>query len=57
MNYMSNDELERYWFQYKAEPHGTPLETFCEIHRISYKALDNWRLYKMTPAPIWIPMR
>lgn len=45
MNYMSNDELERYWFQYKAEaeaePHGTPLETFCEIRRISYKALDN----------------
>ena len=46
MNYLSNDELERYWFQYKAEaePHGTPLETFCEINRISYKAFDNWRL-------------
>lgn len=45
MNYLSNDELERYWFRYKseAEPHGTSMERFCQIHKISYKALDNWR--------------
>lgn len=45
MNYLNNDELERYWFRYKseAEPHGTSLERFCQIHKISYKALDNWR--------------
>lgn len=44
-SYLSNEELERYWFQYKteAEIHGTPLEKFCRDNRISYKALDNWR--------------
>lgn len=44
-SYLSNEELERYWFQYKteAEIHGTPLEKFCRDNKISYKALDNWR--------------
>lgn len=44
-SYLSNEELERYWFQYKteAEIHGTPLEKFCRDNGISYKALDNWR--------------
>lgn len=45
MNYLSNDELERYWFQYKAEaePHGISLEQFCNTHKISWRAMDNWR--------------
>ena len=45
MSYLSNEELERWYFRYKteAEPHGTAMERFCEIHKISYKALDNWR--------------
>lgn len=45
MNYLNNDDLERYWFKYKSEgePHGTSLERFCQLHKISYKALDNWR--------------
>lgn len=45
MNYLNNEELERYWFKYKSEgePHGMSLERFCQLHKISYKALDNWR--------------
>lgn len=45
MNYLNNDELERYWFQYKAEcePHGISLEKFCNTQKISYRAMDNWR--------------
>lgn len=44
MNYLSNDELEHYWFQYKAEyePHGISLEQFCNTQKISYRAMDNW---------------
>lgn len=44
MNYLSNDEQERYWFQYKAEyePHGISLEQFCNTMKISYRAMDNW---------------
>lgn len=44
MNYLSNDELERFWFQYKAEcePHGISLEQFCNTQKISYRAMDNW---------------
>lgn len=44
-HYLSNEELEQYWFRYKtdSEIHGTSLEKFCEINRISYKAMDNWR--------------
>ena len=44
-HYLSNEELEQYWFRYKtdSEIHGTSLEKFCEMNRISYKAMDNWR--------------
>lgn len=42
MNYLNNDELERYWFKYKSEgePHGMSLEKFRQLHQISYKAFD-----------------
>lgn len=35
MNYLNNDELERYWFKYKSEgePHGMSLERFCQINK------------------------
>lgn len=57
MHYLSNEELERYWFQYKTEAkiHGTQLEKFCRDNKISYKALDNWRRQtknRIYPVPI-----
>lgn len=45
MKYISNDELERHWYRYKTEyePCGQTLERYCWNHKISVKAIENWR--------------
>lgn len=50
MNYLNNDELERYWFKYKSEgePHGMSLERFYKRLIIFAFPITHYKLLIVT---------